>query len=497
MSFPRRRGTMMRIAAAATCSLFVLSACTVEDAATGDNAVKIALPFQPVASLSPYSDDALLNTRMGIGEALLQLDANGEPQPELAKSWEVIDDKTVEFTLRDNVKFHDGTDLTPEAVVGALEHAVKADSRPKGLGKSELTFTAEGDNKVKVVSADPDPILAQRFADSGAIILAEKAYEGATPSLVGTGTGPFKLVELTDSEAKTEGFADYWDGKPALDAVTTVFIEDGAGRANAVRAGEVSLAQAVPIAQLAELGDLTVESTPIPRAVLLHLNTKTGAFADAGLRAKAAEAVKPESVVDNIYEGHASLAGGSLFSESADWAKSVESKNSLAGTKDAAGTKIRLATWTERPELPEAASVLAEQLRGVGFDVEVVAQDYDSLEPALLNGEFDAVLASRNYQTGAADPVSYLSSDFSCEGSYNLSLYCNPEIDAAIEETSKISETTKRYTSAAEIGAKVVADNAVIPVAHEYSLITYNKLDGVSFDPFERKLITKDTKISK
>ena len=144
--------------------------------------------------------------------------------------------------------------------------------------------------------------------------------------------------------------------------------------------------------------------------------------------------------------------------------------------------------------MPEAASVLAEQLREKGFTVEVVVQDYDSLEAALLEGKYDAVLASRNYQTGTADPVSYLNSDFTCEGSYNLSLYCNAKVDKEIAAAADISDATKRYSTAAEIAAQIVADNVVIPIAHEYSIIAHSGLENIEFDTFERKLITNNTK---
>ena len=115
------------------------------------------------------------------------------------------------------------------------------------------------------------------------------------------------------------------------------------------------------------------------------------------------------------------------------------------------------------------------------------------METALLEGQYDAVIGSRNYQSGAADPVSFLSSDYSCEGSYNLSLYCNAEIDAEIQQADAIADPEKRYAEAAAIGAKIVADNAVIPLAHEYSLLSYKDVNSLYFDPFERRLVTHET----
>ena len=55
---------------------------------------------------------------------------------------------------------------------------------------------------------------------------------------------------------------------------------------------------------------------------------------------------------------------------------------------------------------------------------------------------------------GTADPVSFLMSDYGCDGSYNLSQYCNADIDAELQSASEIADLDERYTKAAEISAK-------------------------------------------
>lgn len=468
----------------------LLTACT--STPTDNNTLAIALPFEPVASLSPFSDDALMTTRIGVGETLVGLDDNGVAQPWLAQSFTRPDDSTVVFTLRDDATFHDGTPVNAEAVVRSLQAAWDAASRPKGLGKTPLSFEAVDEHTVKVTSEKPDPILPQRFADSGTIILAQAAYKDpANPTIVGTATGPYVLDSVTTTEATTHKNEKYWDGTPKLDTLTVDFIPDGPARTNAIRAGEVAMAQAVPIAQLSSLGDAELQSTPLPRGVYLHLNSARGPFTDPKLRAAAAKAVNPNDIVTTIYENHAGKADGSIFSTEANWA--VKSANTTTDAADPNGTTIRLATWTERPELGEVASVIAEQLRAAGFNVDITVTDYNSLEKALLDGEFDAVIGSRNYQLGAADPVSFLASDYSCDGSYNLSRFCDATIDAAIDKASSISDVEQRFEEAARIGADIVAANAVIPLAHEYSINAVNHVNDLSKDPFERRLITVDT----
>lgn len=496
MSIRLQRKTWNRVVAgtaALVCSLTIAGCTTPEEGGASGSELGVALPFKPVASLSPFSDDSVLNTRMGVAETLVTLDKEGKPTPWLAESWETVGDDTVVFKLRKDVKFHDGSAFNGEAVANSLQQAFQAASRPKGLGKVDLEFKATGEHEVTVKAAKPDPILVQRFTDTGTVILSNAAYKGEAPSLKGTGTGPFELTDVNATEAKAKAFADYWGGTPKLEQLKVQFIEDGSARANAVRTAEVNLAQAVPLAQLGELSELENQSTLLPRGVYLHLNSKKGAFTDPKMRAAAVDAIKSDVIVEKIYEGHADKATGSIFNADATWAKDAKSANSTDGKAEANNKEIRLATWNERPELPEVASVIADQLRSAGFKVDVVVTDYDSLEPDLLEGKFDAVIASRNYQFGAADPVSFLSSDYTCEGSYNLSLYCNAEVDAAVDKALSIADTDKRYAEAANIGAMIVKDNAVVPLAFEHSMLSYKDVNSLNFDPFERRLITNET----
>ena len=138
----------------------LLTACT--STPTDNNTLAIALPFEPVASLSPFSDDALMTTRIGVGETLVGLDDNGVAQPWLAQSFTRPDDSTVVFTLRDDATFHDGTPVNAEAVVRSLQAAWDAASRPKGLGKTPLSFEAVDEHTVKVTSEKPDPAATLR-----------------------------------------------------------------------------------------------------------------------------------------------------------------------------------------------------------------------------------------------------------------------------------------------------------------------------------------------
>ncbi|VEJ62907.1 ABC-transport solute-binding protein [Corynebacterium diphtheriae] len=364
------------------------------------------------------------------------------------------------------------------------------------MGKADLKVEATGESEVTITAPEADPILVQRLTDPGAAILSKDAYAGENPDPFNHGTGPFKLVKKeSDGSVSAEAFADYWNGTPETSALKVSFIEDGAARANAFRAGDFDVIKGVPVVALPELSDAHITDVHLPRATLLHLNAEKGVFADTKLRTAVAGAIKTDAIVDKIYEGKANKAEGSLFNLDAQWAQKAKP---LAGVPADAtigkGKTVRLATWDSRAELPETANLIADQLRALGFNVDITVADYASLENRLLDGSFDAVIGSRSYMIGAGDPVAFLDTDFTCDGSYNLSRLCDPEIDKKIAAAKSEKDLDTRHKDAAAIGADVVATGSVVPLAHEQLLVVSKDVEGIAADPMERSLITEKTK---
>ncbi|MCM3523396.1 ABC transporter substrate-binding protein, partial [Curtobacterium sp. P97] len=134
------------------------------------------------------------------------------------------------------------------------------------------------------------------------------------PDPVGHGTGPYAITAVQGAQsASLDAATDYWGGTPAADGVDVRFVDDADARTASLRAGELDVAQGVPIGQLATLtDDQRVVTTSLPRVTALQLNTAGGPFADPGLRAAAVAAVDAEPVVDGVFEGQADVAPGLL-----------------------------------------------------------------------------------------------------------------------------------------------------------------------------------------
>ncbi|WP_436738112.1 ABC transporter substrate-binding protein [Streptomyces sp. BBFR102] len=468
----------------------------------GDQRLRAVMAFPPAQAMSPYGDDAVTLSRLSVIEGLTRIDEEGAAAPALATKWRRDGDKGWEFTLRD-ARFQDGGAVDAEAVVRSLAAAEDASPKPRVLSDVRLTAEAEGKRTVRVTTAEADPLLPQRLANPSLAILSEAAYaQGAKVDPAGHATGPYTLTEVDGAVSATlERNDTYWGGKAKAPGVDVKFVADGTARANALRTGTADIAEYVPVAQTSLLDEKQIHEVPTARTNTLYLNTRRGAFADPAIRAAARSAIDSKALVDGVYEGRADTARG-LLGPGVRWAadarRAPEGRAKAAGEAEVAKTKeIVLATYTNRPELPEVASAVQQQLEARGFTVKQYVRDYAQMEADALAGRYDAFIQARNTLLDTADPVSYLGSDFTCEGSFNIAQLCDKGVDAAVAEAAGAAGTQARHAAEMEAEAKILGADAAVPLVHERFVQGFDsgKVDGVALDPMERRLITSDTRL--
>ncbi|MBT0771696.1 hypothetical protein KIH74_22340 [Kineosporia sp. J2-2] len=484
------------VAAAVVLSLSLAACGSSGGTASGERrTLRYAYAFTPVAALSPYSDDAVTSYGVGATETLARLDASGAPEPSLATSWTRTDATTWELTLREGVTFQDGTPMDAEAVAGSLTHAAQADPAPRALSGTELTVTAEGDDTVRIVTGTADPVLVQRLTSPELAVLSAKAYEddAAAPSVIGTGTGPYTITRLNGTTSADLTANDgYWGGRPALAGIELSFVADGDQRASALRAGQTDVAQALPADQLSQVGADHVLAVPLPRTVSIHLTQSSAVFRDAGQREAAREAVQDLDLAGTVYAGAADPAKG-LFSSVSTWADDRPAADYPQATTPQ-DRQITLATFSDRPEMAEIAAVVADRWRKAGFTMKTVVREYNQMEKDFLDGTYDAVIMSRSYGQDTADPISYLQSDFGCDGGYNISRYCDEDLDSELADAARQAGVDARNQAAVAAEHEVLSAVAVIPLVHDRT--QFGLADGVSGlarDPWERAVVTAET----
>lgn len=218
-----------------------------------------------------------VNTQGGMQQAagllfngLVEIDENAEPVPELATKWDIRDDGAVYvFTLRDGVKFHDGTPLTAEDVKWSYEAALlrnhartqssigpalaqpcaKAPEAPSCPSIEAVEAKEDAPATVTFRFAQPYAPLLQQLTHTDGAILPKHIWDGQPPPTAATpwpagqnpvGTGPFQFVSHDASEITFERNPDYFRApEPYLDRVVQRSIPTPAAQVQALAAGEI------------------------------------------------------------------------------------------------------------------------------------------------------------------------------------------------------------------------------------------------------------------
>jgi peptide/nickel transport system substrate-binding protein len=259
------------------------------------------------------------------------------PQPSLAESWTISDDKkTYIFKLRQGVKWHDGKPFTADDVKFSIEQVVRPyHSRGRAyFGDVEAIETPDPYTVVFKLKA-PVPFFMNVFQPGEAPIMPKHAFEGVDMSTAGpvrgakvmqepVGTGPFKFKEWRKgSHIILERNPDYWKkGYPCLDQVVLRVVPDGAARAIAVETGEVDFApmSGLPEAEILRLSKLPNMQVSKEGAeglgpnMWLEVNMREKPLGDLKVRQAMSMALDRNRIVDVIWYGQGTPARGPIVS---------------------------------------------------------------------------------------------------------------------------------------------------------------------------------------
>jgi ABC-type transport system substrate-binding protein len=160
-------------------------------------------------------------------ETLVLAKQDGDFEPWLAESYNIDYEKSqVNFTIRKGVKFHDGSDLTPDVVAWNFNKWIEEKAFNPYIEKAEVS----GDDVVITLKPYQNSFLFDLSSHQFAIISKEAYEKYGEPDIEQhpVGTGPFILDSMVPGQRITfKKNPDYWqEGKPYLDAIEFVDMQD-------------------------------------------------------------------------------------------------------------------------------------------------------------------------------------------------------------------------------------------------------------------------------
>lgn len=501
---PRLR-TPARLAAACV-AVGLLAACgggAGGGAVVPDGRATIAAQFSPGSGYGIDTDDAYVLSQIGVTDTLVASGTDGVPRPRLATAWTRVDPRTWRFTLRPGVVFQDGSPLTPAAVAQSLTWVAGVSSPPRAIKGAGLAAAPDGADAVRVTTTEPDPILPLRLSAPSTAVLAPSAYASNPPRVQGTGTGPMTITTANGTQSVELARHDrYWGERPRLAGVRVNYVPDPAARALALRAGDADIAQGLPESAGLEFtgsGGYANETVAAPRTDSLLLNQSAAPFADIRVRQAVTAAIDRRALGEQALAGSA-VPASELFGPAVAWGSSeppppadVERAKALlaqAGYGPERPLRVTLATYPNRPELPTLATAVQAMLRPAGIEATIRVGDYDAAEPDLLAGRYQMYVLSRSYLTDVADAGATLTTDYTCQGSYNVNRYCSPEFDAIVAPLGGIADPAARQAVFRRAAQKLTADAVGVPLVHTQVNGVGHRVDGYTVDPQEQSLVT-------
>ena len=478
-------------------------------------------------TLDPALNSAIdgANTIITIFEPLLLINENNEVVGGQAESWETSEDGlTWTFTMRDGLKWSDGTDLNAKDFEYSFKRMVDpntaapyAETCPGRIdGFEEAAGFPDADGNP---TAEPNPdALNVKASDDGktlTIVLSypcsyfDKMAAFATMSPVQQATveangdawctspdtfvsnGPYMITDWTPSErivlTKNPNYVGGWDSsKIVSDTITLLLLEDSSASYAAYNSGEAVLVKDVPTDEIPSLtkaedgGDFYVDT--ILGTYYVSLNLQRDAFKDAKVRKALSLAIDRDYVANTIMQGTYSAAdsivGPGIVDESgyfhdngnapyisADYeANLAEAKKLLeeAGYPNGEGyPTIEYSTNDAGYHVP-LAEYLQQAWGDLGITLTINKMEWSSFTPARRAGEYD--VARNGWVMDYNDPSNML--DLFCSGNGNNDgKYANPDFDAAID-ASRVADSAEHFAQLHKAEDILMEDMGCLPIAY-------------------------------
>src|SRR6266545_7689932 len=252
-----------------------------------------------VAGLDPHVSPGIQAWHVvgNLFSSLLTIDAELNYVPDLAESWEVLEDgKVYVFHLREGVKFHDGTDFDAEVVRWNYQRIMDPEEKAFDAPYYSLVESVDvlDSHTIKFSLKHPSmtllPVMAANRA--GFLQMSPASFERWGKEeirLHPTGTGPFKLAKWDQNQIIVlEKNPHYFKpGLPYLDRVELRVMKDGVTRVTALRTGEVDFANYIPrehVERLARDPQMQVFKGKDTQRTQSYFNLRNPLFRDVRVR---------------------------------------------------------------------------------------------------------------------------------------------------------------------------------------------------------------------
>jgi peptide/nickel transport system substrate-binding protein len=436
-----------------------------------------------------------------IFEPLYITNPQGQLVPWLVQGHSVSSDaKTWTFALRPGVRFSDGKPLVADDVVFSILRAAGDKNGPLSfLDFAIKSLKAEGTHTVVATLSQPwAPFLSDISVFANGVL--PKDFGGQSESAFfanPVGTGPFTLKSLVKGgNVLLERNPHYWQpGKPYLDAVNFIYINDDNQRVLQLKGGQVEVISAVPATQVAALKadpSLVLKAFGSWAVDLLFFNEKVPQLADRHVRRAINYALDVTAIAKATTYGTAT-PGNSFFPPSLQYYKHVPTlgyslaaaRAELAKSRYPHGFSMSILVPSGTVQYVAAATIIQQELKPLNITVTLNQLDNAAYTAAFQAFNYQAMINGATNDISDPDEMASFQVDVKNGGSHSFwTFYDNPQAIALVHQAETEFNDAKRAALYAQIQEIVAQDAPYIALDYPPNIYAWApRLRGFAVNP--------------
>ena len=446
---------------------------------------------QDLDSLDPHKM-AYAGTRevlFNVFEGLVKPDQNGDLIPAVASDYTISDDATVyTFTIRDGIKFHDGSAVTPEDVKYSIERYAENHTEDSAFSNLDsVNVLDEKTVEVKLKEGNSE------FLASLTLAIMPQSHEAEFDSKP-IGTGPFKFVSFTPGQNfVVEANKDYWNPElPYLDKVTFKIVADADIAITELQAGSLDVYQYLTADQAMTLADgFNIMEGNVNYVQGMFLNNAVKPFDDVRVRQAITYAIDKDMINEFLFAGKSHLISTHMipafkkyYNEETEgvYTRDLDKAKELlaeAGYPD--GFEFTIAVPNNYAPHETTAQVIVENLKEIGVTAKINTIEFSSwYDEVYVGRNFDATVVALD---GTLSPASWLAKNVSTAPN-NFTNYKNEEYDKTYAAAMATIDDQEKVDLYKECQMILTKDAAAVYVQDPANLVAVNnKLAGYVFYP--------------
>jgi peptide/nickel transport system substrate-binding protein len=445
----------------------------------------IVLPGIMVESMDPYSHstNGIYPTWKHVIEPLVDWDfAKSDLTGILASSWKSQDPNTWIFSLKQGVKFHDGSDFTADDVVYSYTRIQKDPNSKQQSALANIDAVEAVDpHTLRLHTKVPDAVLpfklTQRFITSKA---AHDRLGGPEGDKLAIGTGPYKYKEWVPAQRFVVEKNDQYSGPntPAVQTVVFRSIQEQEAAISALLNSEVDLITNVSPESVDRLqGNAHSEAVRDLNVMFLGMNSKlVPEFGNKLVRQAVSYAIDREAIVKNILQGRASVMDAPVGPHQYGYSPDLQPKYTYDPAKAKAllaqagypnGFDVEYHSQTEQySKVKEISTAIAQMLNAVGIRAKLIFKEFTTQINDLNEGRLPFYIMGRG---SVIDPSEYLHQYFRTDVTKRLG-YSNPQVDAALLAEQSAFDPADRLKKL-RTAMSLLLDEAPVAWLYQYQVI--------------------------